>query len=362
MVINMKSTDLIIEDLVKTYPGQSGQGNEVHAVDHISIHISPGEFVTLLGPSGCGKTTTLRMVAGFEKPTSGKIMLGNKVINDLSPDKRNTAMVFQSYALFPNYNVWDNIAYGLKLRKIPKIEMDQSIRNIIDLMGLTGMEKRFTNQLSGGQQQRVALARALVVEPSLLLFDEPLSNLDAKLRVQMRTEIRKLQKKVGITSVYVTHDQSEAMSMSDRIVILRDGKIAQVGTPKEIYYHPASKFVASFIGTANFLAAPIVEKRGKHIDVDVMGRRLNDLEYSGEQEAGGICQLVMRPEACSLSKRDGFPVEVKLSVFMGEYQYYEVMLGEQTFLIHEYNSKNKCIFNAGETACLTFATQDIHAL
>ena len=192
-------------------------GKEFYAVRDTSLTIEPGSFVTLLGPSGCGKTTTLRMIAGFESPDEGEIYLGEEPINELTPNKRDTAMVFQSYALLPHYNVFDNVAYGLKLRKVPKDEIRERVLKILALVELEGMESRMTNQLSGGQQQRVALARALVIEPSVLLFDEPLSNLDAKLRVTMRTEIRRIQQEVGITAIYVTHDQSEAMALSDNI-------------------------------------------------------------------------------------------------------------------------------------------------
>ena len=223
-------------------------GKNFYAVKDTSLTIEPGSFVTLLGPSGCGKTTTLRMIAGFESPDAGEIYLGGEPINELTPNKRDTAMVFQSYALLPHYNVFDNVAYGLKLRHLPKEEIREKVMRILDLVELTGMEGRMTNQLSGGQQQRVALARALVVEPGVLLFDEPLSNLDAKLRVSMRTEIRRIQQEVGITAIYVTHDQSEAMALSDQIIIMNKGVVAQIGTPQEIYFHPVSEFVADFIG------------------------------------------------------------------------------------------------------------------
>ena len=232
---------------------------EFKAVDSVNLTIEPGEFVTLLGPSGCGKTTTLRMIAGFESPDEGEIYLGDEAINALTPNKRDTAMVFQSYALFPHMTIFDNVAYGLKLRKIPKGEIKQKVFDMLDLVGLEGMENRYTNQLSGGQQQRVALARALVVEPGVLLFDEPLSNLDAKLRVQMRTEIRRIQQALGITAIYVTHDQSEAMAISDNIILMKKGVIAQMGSPTEIYYHPNSEFVADFIGECNFLKGPITQ-------------------------------------------------------------------------------------------------------
>lgn len=204
-----------LEHISKIYKDPK-TGKDFYAVKDVSLNIEPGSFVTLLGPSGCGKTTTLRMIAGFESPDEGEIYLGDEAINELTPNKRDTAMVFQSYALFPHYNVFDNVAYGLKLRKLPKDEIQRKVMEMLELVELSGMENRLTNQLSGGQQQRVALARALVVEPSVLLFDEPLSNLDAKLRISMRTEIRKIQQKVGITAIYVTHDQAEAMSLSDK--------------------------------------------------------------------------------------------------------------------------------------------------
>ena len=210
-------------------------GKDFYAVKDTSLTIEPGSFVTLLGPSGCGKTTTLRMIAGFESPDEGEIYLGDEPINALTPNKRDTAMVFQSYALLPHYNVFDNVAYGLKLRKVPKDEIHERVMHILDLVELTGMEGRMTNQLSGGQQQRVALARALVIEPSVLLFDEPLSNLDAKLRVSMRTEIRRIQQEVGITAIYVTHDQSEAMALSDQIIIMNKGVVAQIGTRRRLH-------------------------------------------------------------------------------------------------------------------------------
>jgi len=358
----MASKSLAIKNLMKIYPSRGTQEKEVHAVDDISLEIKSGEFITLLGPSGCGKTTTLRMIAGFEKPTSGEILLGGEVINNLSPDKRDTAMVFQTYALFPNYDVWDNIAYGLKLRKLSNDAIVEKVKNIIDLVDLKGLERRHTNQLSGGQQQRVALARALVLEPGVLLFDEPLSNLDAKLRIQMRTEIRKLQKHVGITSVYVTHDQAEAMSMSDRIVILNEGKIVQVGTPKEVYYHPTSEFVANFIGTANILDGTVRKSNvDGTMDIEVLGKVLEGI-VGTPHAIGTTCHLVVRPEACSLGDEGLFQSTVQLSVFMGSYQYYEAMIGEKNFIINENNPNNKRIYENGESAYINLNLKDIHIL
>ena len=224
-----KKKGVRLEHISKIY-NDPKTGKEFYAVHDADLNIEPGTFVTLLGPSGCGKTTILRMIAGFESPDEGEIYLDNQPINGLTPNKRDTAMVFQSYALLPHYNVFDNVAYGLKIRKVPKDEIREKVLNLLKLVEMEGMESRMTNQLSGGQQQRVALARALVLEPGVLLFDEPLSNLDAKLRVTMRTEIRKIQQKVGITAIYVTHDQSEAMSISDKIIIMSKGKVEQIGT------------------------------------------------------------------------------------------------------------------------------------
>ena len=238
---------LILDDLYKKFASRGGVG-EVTAVEGVSLQIAQGELVTLLGPSGCGKTTTLRLIAGFEFPTQGRIILDGKPINDLPPHKRDMSMVFQSYAIFPHLNVSENVAYGLNVQHRPASEIKERLARVLELVGLTGYENRAPNQLSGGQQQRVALARALVMEPKVLLMDEPLSNLDAKLREQMRTEIRRIQKRLGITSVYVTHDQSEAMTLSDRICIINKGRIEQVGSPVQIYQQPANTFVADFIG------------------------------------------------------------------------------------------------------------------
>ncbi|MBQ9010428.1 MAG: ABC transporter ATP-binding protein, partial [Clostridia bacterium] len=323
------------------------------AVKDVSLDIAPGEFITLLGPSGCGKTTTLRMVAGFESPDEGEIYLGNEAINELTPNKRDTAMVFQSYALFPHMNVFENVAYGLKLRKIDSSEIQQRVSNILKLVELSGMELRMTNQLSGGQQQRVALARALVVEPGVLLFDEPLSNLDAKLRVQMRTEIRRIQQRLGITAIYVTHDQSEAMSISDRIIIMRKGVIEQQGSPKEIYYHPVNEFVADFIGECNFLDCRVVSAGDSGITVDVNGSPVRVVSDS-ERVPGMTGKIVLRPEAIRIESKGDIPCKVELSCFMGSYQYYHVRVGETLVKINDNCPVNKQVFDVGETAWLSF--------
>ena len=336
-------------------------GKDFYAVKDTSLTIEPGSFVTLLGPSGCGKTTTLRMIAGFESPDEGEIYLGDEAINALTPNKRDTAMVFQSYALLPHYNVFDNVAYGLKLRKVPKDEIQQRVMRILDLVELTGMEGRMTNQLSGGQQQRVALARALVIEPSVLLFDEPLSNLDAKLRVSMRTEIRRIQQEVGIIAIYVTHDQSEAMALSDNIINMNKGVVAQVGTPQEIYYHPNSEFVADFIGEANFLKGALDKMDGDHAVLNVEGHAARVPAKEGMTQ-GSEYTVVLRPESASLKDEGGLPCEVVLSCFMGSYQNYHVKVGDTLVKLTDYNPKNKRIYQVGEKCCLAFDPESVHIL
>ena len=349
-----------LEHISKIY-NDPKTGKEFYAVQDTTLDIEPGTFVTLLGPSGCGKTTTLRMIAGFESPDEGEIYLGDEAINSLTPNKRDTAMVFQSYALLPHYNVFDNVAYGLKIRKVPKEEIRERVLNILKLVEMDGMESRMTNQLSGGQQQRVALARALVIEPSVLLFDEPLSNLDAKLRVTMRTEIRKIQQKVGITAIYVTHDQSEAMSISDKIIIMSKGKVEQIGTPREIYYHPKSRFVADFIGEANFLKAKVKSAQGEKAVIDVIGEEIEVNNY-GEKVAGDDASLVLRPEAVVLSEKGLLEGTVILSTFMGSYLYYQVMLGVMEIQITDYNPVNRRIYEVGEKAYLDFDPHGVYIL
>ena len=332
-----------------------------YGVDDLNLVIENNAFVTLLGPSGCGKTTTLRMIAGFESPDEGEIYLGDEAINILPPNKRDTAMVFQSYALLPHYNVFDNVAYGLKLRKVPKEEIRERVTKILELVELSGMEARMTNQLSGGQQQRVALARALVLEPSVLLFDEPLSNLDAKLRVSMRTEIRRIQQKTGITAVYVTHDQSEAMALSDRIIIMNKGVVAQMGTPQEIYYHPNSEFVADFIGEANFLKGVCKGLDGDHALLEVAGTEVRVAAVEN-MKVGETYTIVLRPESAGLAPEGALQCKVVLSCFMGAYQNYHVMVGDTLVKLTDYDPKNHHIYRVGDTCALTFRPDGVHIL
>jgi iron(III) transport system ATP-binding protein len=285
---------LTLDHLTKKFPPRTKQGGEVTAVDDVSLNIEKGKFVTLLGPSGCGKTTTLRLIAGFEFPTSGRITLDGQRLDDIPPNRRDMAMVFQSYAIFPHLTVFENIAYGLKIKKLAASEIKHKIEQVMALTKLTGLEDRAPNQLSGGQQQRVALARALVVEPKVLLFDEPLSNLDAKLREEMRFEIRDLQKRLGITAIYVTHAQEEALVMSDEIAIINKGKLAQLGTPQEIYERPRSKFVADFIGLANFIPVR-VESFDAEIAQVSAGRAMLTVPATPGLARGHTTTLFVRP-------------------------------------------------------------------
>ena len=349
-----------LEHISKIYQDPK-TGKDFYAVKDTSLEIEPGSFVTLLGPSGCGKTTTLRMIAGFESPDEGEIYLGGEAINALTPNKRDTAMVFQSYALLPHYNIFDNVAYGLKLRKMDKATIKEKVTKILKLVGLEGMEARMTNQLSGGQQQRVALARALVLEPGVLLFDEPLSNLDAKLRVTMRTEIRRIQQEAGITAIYVTHDQSEAMALSDKIIIMEKGVVAQIGTPQEIYYHPASEFVADFIGEANFLKGKLSDKDGDCGVVTVEGHAVPVVGVADQAE-GKECTLVLRPESAVLADSGVLPCKVIVSCFMGSYQNYHVMVGDTLVKITDYNPRNKKVYAVGDTAWVAFEKENVHVL
>lgn len=349
-----------LEHISKIYQDPK-TGKDFYAVKDTSLTIEPGSFVTLLGPSGCGKTTTLRMIAGFESPDEGEIYLGDEAINELTPNKRDTAMVFQSYALLPHYNIFDNVAYGLKLRKLPKEEIKEKVLKILHLVELDGMEARMTNQLSGGQQQRVALARALVLEPSVLLFDEPLSNLDAKLRVQMRTEIRRIQQEVGITAIYVTHDQSEAMAISDKIIIMNKGVVAQMGSPEESYYHPVDEFVADFIGEANFLRGSYIGEENGYAILDLEGRKLKTPKKEGMKK-GETYTAVLRPEAAKLGDEGGIECRVIVSCFMGAYQNYHVMVGNTLVKLEDHNPKNRKVYKVGETCHLVIDTDSLHVL
>lgn len=351
--------DISIRNLTKDYIGT--RGNIVRAVDDVSVDIAPGEFITLLGPSGCGKTTILRMIAGFEIPTAGDIYIGGEEVSKLTPDKRDTAMVFQSYALFPHLNVYDNIAYGLKIKKLSKNDIDKKVNHIMELIGLEGFGQRAPNQLSGGQQQRVALARALVMEPSVLLFDEPLSNLDAKLRITMRNEIRRIQKEVGITAVYVTHDQAEAMSISDRVIVMNKGIVEQEGSPMEIYQEPNNSFVADFIGQSNLIDAKVIDVLDGKIEVDIDGKSIQ-IETESKLNIDDMVKLVIRPESLELQDSGNTEVEVINSIFMGSYQDYYVGLGDVMINIQVNNPREKKIYDIGDRAFIDLDPRQIHVV
>ena len=284
---------LVLENVAKTYEA-------VNALDDFSLEINDGEFISLLGPSGCGKSTTLRCVAGFEEPDAGRILFGERDVTTLPPERRDVGMVFQNYALFPHLTVRQNLAFGLEMRNVPRVEMDHRIGHVLDMVQLTGRERAYPRELSGGQQQRVALARALVIEPLLLLLDEPLANLDALLRDEMRFFIRSLQKRVSITTLYVTHDQAEAMVMSDRIVVMFGGRIAQIGKPEAIYHRPQSQQVASFIGRSNFLDATV--ERVVDAARCVVHSPLGTItaSHDGHARHGAKAMLLLRPEAVTL--------------------------------------------------------------
>ena len=260
---------------------------EIYAARDVSLDVAPGEFVTLLGPSGCGKTTTLRMIAGFETPDAGRIAIGGEDITGLPVNQRNIGFVFQNYALFPHLSVFENVAYGLQVRAHPQAELEREVGEVLSLVGLAGYERQFPNQLSGGEQQRVALARAIVIKPRVLLFDEPLSNLDARLRVQMRSEIRDLQKRLAITTVYVTHDQEEAMAVSDRIAVMNRGSIVQIGSAEDLYLRPADEFVAQFIGRVNLIPRQVA---GKAVRLVVRPEMIRLSQAAGAGRAGTILQ------------------------------------------------------------------------
>ncbi|MGH7003981.1 MAG: ABC transporter ATP-binding protein [Alphaproteobacteria bacterium] len=293
------------------------------AIHDLSLTIEPGTLVTLLGPSGCGKTTTLRMLAGLEHPTAGRILIGGKDVTMLPANERDVSMVFQSYALFPHMSVLENVAYGLESSKLKKQEVRDRAEEGLEQVGLAGYGGRLPAELSGGQQQRVAVARALVLEPQVLLLDEPLSNLDARLRRRVRTEIRELQQRLGFTAVYVTHDQEEALAVSDRIVVMQEGRVAQQGSPRELYEAPVSSFIADFIGEANVVPCEVLRRDGGQAIIRVGG-----LEHSvpSRSSVPGPAKIAVRPNAITLEagENGAFPGSVKYAAYLGDHVEYEV--------------------------------------
>ena len=334
------SNEVIIRDAVKRY-------DDFTALNGVSLDIHEGEFFTLLGPSGCGKTTLLRMIAGFNSIEGGDFFFGEKRINDVAAHKRDIGMVFQNYAIFPHLTVKENVAYGLKARKTPKKEIEARVAEALELVQISHLADRKPNELSGGQQQRVALARAFVIEPSVLLMDEPLSNLDAKLRVQMRTVIKKLQRRLGITTIYVTHDQEEALAISDRIAVMKDGNIMQIGTPSEIYAKPQNPFVAGFIGVSNFLDCDV-----KGEEVSIQGELSIKIPVRKHYEGKG--QISARPEQLFITDK-GMPGKILISTFLGDFIEYEVQLDNgQSLLVNEYTKDTATRHADGERVFVSF--------
>jgi putative spermidine/putrescine transport system ATP-binding protein len=343
------------------------------AVDNLSLDIESGSFVSILGPSGCGKTTTLMMLAGFTSPTSGKIFVDESDITELPANRRNLGMVFQSYALFPHMTVFDNVAFPLKMRKVPKQEAFERVQDALEMVHLTEMAHRLPSQLSGGQQQRVALARTIVFRPSVLLMDEPLSALDRKLRDRMRFEIKHLQEKLGATVVYVTHDQSEAFAMSDKVIVMREGKLEQMGSPTEIYHTPATRFVAELVGETNFLSAQIDEISNAFCVVSVKDKlKLRAKLTSGFNDASALKtgQLVtasVRPECIRMStagsQENSFEVQVLDRTFLGEIIRYTLALpsGDSVVAKHLTRSDLRPV-SPGETLTASVAPSDVRVL
>ena len=331
--------------------GATKRFGDVIAVNNISVAIEKGEFFTLLGPSGCGKTTLLRMLAGFYQIDSGNIIFGDKIMNDVPAHKRDTGMVFQNYAIFPHMTVSENVAYGLKARKVQKSEIKRRVDEALELVQISKLRNRKPNELSGGQQQRVALARAFVIEPSVLLMDEPLSNLDAKLRVQMRTIIKKLQRRLGITTIYVTHDQEEALAISDRIAVMKDGNIMQIGDPSEIYKRPQNLFVAGFVGTSNLIDCECVSAGdGKAI------LRTGGLEMTVnvKKACQGSAAISARPEQLFFSE-SGLPGKIVISTFLGDFFEYEILLDSgTTVLLNEYTKDFNSVHEDGKKVHISF--------
>lgn len=318
----------------------SKQFGDTTVVQDFDLAVGQGEFVSFLGPSGCGKTTTLRMIAGFESPTTGNIVIDGQDILNKSPNQRNVGMVFQAYALFPNMTVAQNIGFGLRIRKEPEADVKQRVAEMLSLIHLEQKGNSYPYQLSGGQQQRVALARALAIRPQVLLLDEPLSALDAKIRVSLRAEIRAIQRKLGITAIYVTHDQEEALSISDRIVVMYEGRIEQVGTPFQIYNFPETAFVASFVGTLNTVSAEVVDPVKKLIRMD--GMVLETADDLGGRQKGDKINIAIRPERLNFvsveRKANVLDCTIENITFLGSVVRIQVMIGTTKFNMDTFNN------------------------
>ena len=338
----------------------------VQALDHVSIDIPKGGFTTFLGPSGCGKTTMLRTIAGFYEADQGEIYIGDRLVNNVPSHQRNAIMVFQDYALFPHMNISQNIAYGLKIQKLSEQEIAPKIEKTMQYLGIRGLEERAPGQISGGQQQRVALARALVMEPEVLLLDEPLSNLDAKLRMNIRAELRQLQKRLGITTIYVTHDQAEALALSDQIAVMNMGKIVQIGTPWEIYYQPVNTFVGDFVGTANLLEGQVIKKYHGALLVNIDNTEIRIDEPNETLNRGDAVTVCIRPETIEMLDKASDDTlntvkgEITNYIFEGALIRYWTTVGARTLIVDVCDPSEKGVYK-GEIF-LRFHPGKIHIL
>ncbi len=350
-------TFLEIENLQKKFAHTT-------AVEHFQLEVTRGEFVSLLGPSGCGKTTTLRIIAGFEMPSSGAIRLDGVDITRRPPNQRNVGMVFQAYALFPNMTVAENVGFGLRVAKKPAAEIKHRVDEMLNLIELPALGNRYPYQLSGGQQQRVALARALAIQPQVLLLDEPLSALDAMIRVALRNEIRSIQRRLGITTIYVTHDQEEALSLSDRIVVMSEGRIEQIGTPFEIYNFPRTSFVASFVGTLNILRGRVADPAHGKIVVD--GQEVIASRGLERARAGDVCSVALRPEIVSLGEAAGDGNRMQGTVedvnFLGSIVRIRVRFKDNAISLDTFNNPRLSLPQLGQTLTVSFPREAVLAL
>jgi len=349
----MKKAEVKFENITKKF-------NETIAVDNVSCKFEAGTLTTLLGPSGCGKTTSLRIIAGLERATSGKILVDDEDVTLLPATDRDVSMVFQSYALFPHMNVIENVSYGLKMINIDKNEYTQKSLETLKLVNLEGYEKRMPSELSGGQQQRVAVARAIVLEPKVLLFDEPLSNLDAKLRRQVREDIREIQQKLGVTTIYVTHDQEEALAISDKVIVMNNAVIAQAGSPKDLYNYPKNKFVANFIGDANVVKAEIINKQSNNYELKLAEMNIN---IETDKDLNNSVSVALRPEKINIDKNkteNSIHAKVSTASFVGSsYQY---ILNSKIGKLYVVSGDTKNIFNVDDEVYLTIKKEEIKIL
>jgi iron(III) transport system ATP-binding protein len=355
MAKDFTTTSITLRNLTKLF-------GSIPAVENVNLHVEAGTLVCLLGPSGCGKTTTLRMIGGFDEPTSGQVLIGADDVTHLPPYSRPTAMVFQSYALFPHMSVYENIAYGLKARRVPKSEIKSQVEEVITLMELQGQEAKSPPQLSGGQRQRVALARALIIRPQVLLFDEPLSNLDALLRVRMRGELRKVQQQLGITSIYVTHDQEEAFSLADQVAIMSQGRLVQLGQPRDLYHEPVNRFVAEFVGLSNIVPVEVLDTTADGATV-----RFHSTTISAKGLPDRTVRevyVVFRPETLRISRRvdHGVPARVVTLAFLGPLVRYTVVVDDGPELIVDMHNPAEDDFFAEGTAVTVHLPDRVPAL